>query len=44
MYYRPLEVESLLGDATKAREKFGWIPNITFNELVKEMCDDEYGR
>ena len=44
MYYRPLEVESLLGDATKAREKLGWIPNITFNELVKEMCDDEYGR
>lgn len=36
-YFRPSEVESLLGDATKARLKLGWKPTITFNELVKEM-------
>ncbi|MBV8802735.1 MAG: GDP-mannose 4,6-dehydratase [Gammaproteobacteria bacterium] len=36
-YFRPSEVESLLGDATKARLKLGWEPTITFNELVKEM-------
>jgi GDPmannose 4,6-dehydratase len=36
-YFRPAEVESLLGDATKARLKLGWEPSITFNELVKEM-------
>lgn len=36
-YFRPTEVESLLGDATKAREKLGWVPKITFEELVKEM-------
>ena len=37
-YYRPAEVESLLGDATKAKEKLGWEPKITFNELVEDMC------
>ncbi|WP_457618566.1 GDP-mannose 4,6-dehydratase [Lutibacter sp.] len=36
-YYRPTEVETLLGDASKAREKLGWTPKISFNELVKEM-------
>ena len=36
-YYRPTEVETLLGDASKAREKLDWTPNISFNELVKEM-------
>ena len=36
-YFRPAEVNSLLGDATKAREKLGWQPKITFNELVGEM-------
>ena len=40
-YFRPTEVETLLGDATKAREKLGWIPKITFHELVAEMaCED----
>jgi GDPmannose 4,6-dehydratase len=40
-YFRPTEVETLLGDSTKAREKLGWIPKISFKELVKEMvaCD-----
>ena len=36
-YFRPTEVETLLGDATKAREKLGWTPRITFQELVSEM-------
>lgn len=36
-YYRPAEVETLLGDASKARDKLGWIPKTTFQELVREM-------
>jgi len=36
-YFRPTEVETLLGDPTKAREKLGWSPKITFKELVTEM-------
>ena len=36
-YFRPTEVESLLGDATKAKEKLGWEPKITFKELVEDM-------
>ena len=36
-YFRPTEVESLLGDATKARDKLGWYPKITFEQLVIEM-------
>lgn len=36
-YFRPTEVDTLLGDPTKAREKLGWRPRITFAELVKEM-------
>jgi GDPmannose 4,6-dehydratase len=38
-YFRPTEVEQLLGDATKARTKLGWTPKITFEELVVEMVD-----
>jgi GDPmannose 4,6-dehydratase len=37
-YFRPTEVETLLGDASKAREKLGWQPKTTFHELVKEMA------
>lgn len=37
-YFRPAEVETLLGDATKARLKLGWEPRITFLDLVKEMA------
>ena len=37
-YFRPAEVESLLGDATKAREKLGWEPKTTFKQLVEDMC------
>jgi len=36
-YFRPTEVETLLGDATKAREKLGWTAEVTFPELVAEM-------
>ncbi len=40
-YFRPTEVESLLGDATKAKEKLGWEPKITFAELVREMVAED---
>jgi GDPmannose 4,6-dehydratase len=36
-YFRPTEVETLLGDPTKAKEKLGWIPKTTFQEMVREM-------
>jgi len=36
-YFRPAEVETLLGDPTKAREKLGWTPRTSFEDLVKEM-------
>jgi len=37
-YFRPAEVETLLGDASKAKEKLGWEPKITFKQLVEDMC------
>lgn len=40
-YFRPTEVETLLGDATKAKEKLGWAPRITFNEMVSEMVRED---
>lgn len=40
-YFRPTEVEALLGDATKARQKLGWIPKISFKELVSEMIRED---
>ena len=40
-YFRPAEVDTLWGDASKARATLGWQPEITFAELVKEMCDSE---
>ncbi len=40
-YFRPTEVETLLGDATKAREKLGWVPKISFHELVQEMVRED---
>ncbi|MFN7286730.1 MAG: GDP-mannose 4,6-dehydratase, partial [Verrucomicrobiota bacterium] len=36
-YFRPTEVETLLGDPTKAREKLGWTPEITVQEMCREM-------
>ena len=38
-YYRPTEVETLLGDPSKAKEKLGWSPNVSFHELVAEMVN-----
>ena len=45
-YYRPTEVESLIGDASKARETLGWQPVVGFDELVREMvaCDLDEAR
>ena len=37
-YFRPAEVESLLGDPTKAKEKLGWEPTTTLDQLVEDMC------
>jgi GDPmannose 4,6-dehydratase len=42
-YFRPTEVELLLGDATKAKEKLGWTATTTFEDLVKEMVDFDMG-
>lgn len=41
-YFRPTEVETLLGDPSKAKKKLGWSPKITFNELVAEMVREDY--
>lgn len=40
-YFRPTEVENLLGDPSKAREKLGWVPRTTFKELVSEMVRED---
>ena len=40
-YFRPTEVETLLGDASKAKERLGWTPKITFDELVSEMMRED---
>jgi GDPmannose 4,6-dehydratase len=40
-YFRPTEVETLLGDASKAKEKLNWFPKISFNQLVKEMVNED---
>jgi GDPmannose 4,6-dehydratase len=40
-YFRPTEVETLLGDPTKAKEKLGWVPKISFAELVSEMVRED---
>ena len=40
-YFRPSEVESLLGDASKAKKKLNWYPKISFEELVKEMVEED---
>lgn len=42
-YYRPAEVDSLLGDASKAREKLGWEPKVRFKELIELMVDADIG-
>jgi GDPmannose 4,6-dehydratase len=40
-YFRPTEVETLLGDASKARQKLGWTPKTSFDELVREMVESD---
>jgi GDPmannose 4,6-dehydratase len=40
-YYRPAEVETLLGDASKAKRKLGWTPKVKFNQLVAEMVRED---
>ena len=41
-YFRPTEVEALLGDPTKAKEKLGWTPTTTFAEMVVEMVRSDF--
>jgi GDPmannose 4,6-dehydratase len=40
-YYRPTEVETLLGDPTKAKEKLGWVPEITLDQMIVEMVEND---
>jgi GDPmannose 4,6-dehydratase len=40
-YYRQTEVETLLGDPTKAKEKLGWVPEITLDEMIVEMVTND---
>ena len=40
-YFRPTEVETLLGDSSKAKTKLGWTPKISFDELVAEMVRED---
>jgi GDPmannose 4,6-dehydratase len=40
-YFRPAEVETLLGDPTKAKEKLGWVPEITVEEMCAEMVQND---
>jgi GDPmannose 4,6-dehydratase len=42
-YFRPAEVETLLGDATKAKSTLKWKPKYSFEDLVKDMCENEKG-
>jgi GDPmannose 4,6-dehydratase len=41
-YFRPTEVETLLGDPSKAKQKLGWSPKITFEDMVLEMTEADY--
>jgi GDPmannose 4,6-dehydratase len=41
-YFRPTEVETLLGDPSKAKAKLGWSPKTTLQELVSEMVESDY--
>jgi len=43
-YYRPTEVDFLLGDASKAREKLGWVPKYELDQLIEEMVLSDLGR
>jgi GDPmannose 4,6-dehydratase len=41
-YFRPTEVETLLGDPANAKAKLGWVPTTSFEELVREMVESDY--
>ena len=41
-YFRPTEVQHLLGDPTKAKKELGWVPKVKFNELVSIMVNADY--
>ena len=41
-YFRPAEVETLLGDSSKAHKELGWKPKTTFDQLVEDMCKNEH--
>ena len=43
-YFRPTEVDQLLGDSTKAKNKLGWIPKYTVEDLCKEMVFSDYDK
>ena len=43
-YFRPAEVETLLGDPSKAKEKLGWKPKVLFDDLVREMIKSDKGQ
>ena len=40
-YFRPTEVDLLIGDATKAKEKLGWVPEYNLQDLVKDMMKSD---
>ena len=40
-YFRPAEVDELLGDSTKARNELGWLPKCTFDDLVRDMVEND---
>ena len=41
-YFRPTEVETLLGDPSRARDELGWVPKISFQEMVEEMVHEDF--
>jgi GDPmannose 4,6-dehydratase len=43
-YFRPTEVDALLGDASKARARLGWLPQVSFDQLIEEMVTEDVGR
>jgi GDPmannose 4,6-dehydratase len=43
-YYRPSEVDLLVGDSTKIREKLGWVPEYSFERLLQEMVSEDLKR
>ena len=43
-YFRPAEVDTLLGNSAKARKKLKWKPKISINQLVKEMVESDFSK